>query len=225
MLQQALARIRHGDHKLCLVGGVDSYLDQDTLKYLDQEDLLLSGGNPHGFIPGEGAGFCLLAAEAEARRLQLPCLGQVLEAAFTREESAGSAGAVCTGQGLTAAWRAVFKALPEDGLVHQVFCDLNGQRLRAEEMAFSLTRTRDVFAETAGVLSPADCWGDVGAASGPLLTMLASRAGSRGHSVGPHSLVWASSDSGLRGAALIQPPPPAGASEPASLPLNSSPRS
>ena len=52
-------------------------------------------------------------------------------------------------------------------------------------------------------VAPAACWGDVGAATGPLLLGLAVAAAQRGHATGPYSLVTTSADGGLRGAALI----------------------
>jgi 3-oxoacyl-[acyl-carrier-protein] synthase-1 len=53
-------------------------------------------------------------------------------------------------------------------------------------------------------LCPADCWGDVGAASGPLFLSLAVEASQRGYSKGPYAVMFAGSESGYRAAALIR---------------------
>jgi 3-oxoacyl-[acyl-carrier-protein] synthase-1 len=53
---------------------------------------------------------------------------------------------------------------------------------------------------------PVSCWGDIGAASGALLTTLAVRAWSRKYARGPLALVWAGSEAGLRAAVVLQQP-------------------
>ena len=68
--------------------------------------------------------------------------------------------------------------------------------------------TEDTFTRTvedaAAFEAPADCWGDVGAASGPLYISLVVEAEARGYSRGPLSLVWASSVAGQRAAATLR---------------------
>jgi len=57
-------------------------------------------------------------------------------------------------------------------------CDLNGERYRSTEYTYALLRTEELFVKTR-VGHPADCWGDVGAASGPLFASLALPAVAR----------------------------------------------
>ena len=192
-----------GEHDLCLVAGADSQMDPETLAWLAGEDLVLSGSNPHGFIPGEGAGCLLLATAAAADRLGLTCLGRMLGASVAEEQHTIYGQTVCTGQGLTAAFREALGTLPEDAVVQQVVGDMNGQPYRGEEYAYAMIRNRERLAETVAVSAPADCWGDVGAASPILGLVLASRAGTRGYAPGPNTLIWASSVEGLRGAAVV----------------------
>ena len=59
---KAIEWVSAGKVDLVLVGGVDSYYDLDTLEWLDEAKRLYSETNKDGFIPGEGAGFCLLAS-------------------------------------------------------------------------------------------------------------------------------------------------------------------
>lgn len=191
------------EQPLCLVAGADSYMDPETLTWLAAEDRALSGSSPHGFIPGEGAGCLLLATAEAAQRLGLTCLGRLAGAAVAQEEHTIHGQTVCTGQGLTTAWREALERLPEGGVIHQLVGDMNGQPYRGEEYAYALIRNRDRFADTVEVLAPADRWGDVGAASALLAVVLACRAGRRGYAPGPNTLVWASSVDGLRGAAVL----------------------
>lgn len=200
-LKDALALLGE-EQELCLVAGVDSMLTPEALAREAGEGRILSGENPHGFVPGEGAGCLLLATADAAKRLELPCLGRVLGAATATEEHTIYGDTVSTGAGLTAAFREALAALPE-GEVQLLTGDMNGQPYRGEEYVYALIRNRERFADALEVSAPADRWGDVGAAA-PLLGMiLAVEAARRGYGAGPRTLVWASSVGGLRGAAVL----------------------
>lgn len=202
-VKRASERLASGEARFCLVGGVDSYLDVDTLEWLEARGLLHGGENAWGFIPGEAAGFCLLTTVATAERAVLPVLARLAGAATAVEPQPVGAGGVCVGIGLTEAVRAVVEPLPEDDRVEQVLCDLNGEAYRADEYGFTLVRTAGRFVDANDFLAPADCWGDVGAATGPLLVGLAVEAARRGYARGRRSLIWTSSEAGERAAALL----------------------
>jgi 3-oxoacyl-[acyl-carrier-protein] synthase-1 len=202
-VEAACRRIEAGEIEVCLVGGVESYMESETLEWLDFSDRLHSRENRWSFTPGEAAGFCLLASAHTAQRHSIPVLAKVLAAATARETKLTGSGDVCTGEGLTAAFRGVLQALAGSGTrVDQVICDLNGERYRADEYGFTVARTASSFEDPTAFLAPADCWGDVGAASGPLFLMLAAISGLKGYAPGPRALLWAASESGERGAAL-----------------------
>ena len=207
-LDAAFRQIQSGETELCLVGGVDSYLDAEMLEWLDRTEQLHSEANTWGFAPGEAAGFCLLASERAARRYSLTPLLQINAAATAIETNLIRTETVCTGRGLTEAFRGALAGLPEpaagiEDKVHQTICDMNGERYRADELAFTICRTSERFVDASKFLAPADCWGDVGAASGPLFVGLAAAAAQQGYAPGPHTLVWTSSDRGERAAALV----------------------
>jgi 3-oxoacyl-[acyl-carrier-protein] synthase-1 len=84
-----------------------------------------------------------------------------------------------------------------------VYCDLNGERGRAAEYGFAMLKLAPVLVNSSEFVSPADCWGDVGAASGALLMIAALSAGRRGWSRGGDAVVWCASETGERAAALI----------------------
>src|SRR5262249_53154256 len=141
-MERACGILREGRADACLVGGAESYLDPDTIAWLDRSGLLRSEKNPWGFTPGEAAGFVLLGSPALVERLSLRSLGAVLGGATRTEPSASQGGgAVCTGEGLAEALRAALSqgADPNavvDGLVY----DFNGQPRRGEELGFAATR-------------------------------------------------------------------------------------
>lgn len=196
--------IAEGRAELVLAGGADSYLTAGTLEWLDETEQLHSEGNIYGFCPGEAAGFVLLAAPATARRLGIAPLLELFATGAGRERNLIRTEDICLGEGLSAAFTAVGAALAEEARVDRILCDMNGERYRGNEYGFAVLRNSRLFRDAADFEAPADCWGDVGAASGPLYTALAVEAEARGYAKGPLSLIWASSEGGLRGAALLR---------------------
>ncbi len=205
-LWQAAQRLQTRGTEACLIGGIDSYLDVDTLEWLDANEQLKSTTHRWGFIPGEAAGFCLLASNFLASRYRMTSLLELHSVGVALEKNRIKTDTVCTGEGLTHALREVLRHLPEDERVDEVIGDLNGERYRADEYGFSLTRVGHRFAQAFRSHTPADCWGDVGAASGPLFWILAAASGLRGYARGPRVLTWGSSEGGERGAALFRIP-------------------
>jgi len=203
-LAAASERMEQGEFEVCLVGGVDSYFQPDTMEWLDENRQLAGAISRSSFVPGEGAGFCLLMTERACRRLNLGSLARVLSAAIGQETQLIKTQDLCLGAGLTAVVsRAVADLAERRETISAVICDINGERYRGEEWGFVCLRLSEHFDDPTAYWSPADCWGDVGAASGPLFAMLACEAASRGYATGPLAMLWASSENGLRAAAVI----------------------
>lgn len=204
-MQVAAQAIASRSTEIALVVGGDSYHDPATLDWLDRDGLLLSSVNRNGFPPGEAAGACLLASVTAAQRYGLPVLGFIAGAATGFEPKSIRTTTVCTGEGLTAVLRRALTALdtPREAITG-TYCDLNGERYRNEEFVYTLLRVQEAFVDAHDYLSPADCWGDVGAASGPLFMALAIAAVDRGYATGTLPLLWASSDSGYRSAVVLR---------------------
>lgn len=191
--------IASAESDLVLIGGVDSYLNADTLEWLDDVEQLHSENNIYGFCPGEAAGFVLLAGSSWAKtELDLIGAGSGIEQNLIKTEN------ICLGEGLAAAFKTAANPLPEGRSIDQIFCDMNGERYRGNEYGFAVLKTPGLFADAADFITPADCWGDVGAASGPLYAGLAMEAESRGYSKGPLTMIWASSEAGRRSAAILE---------------------
>lgn len=189
-----------------LVAGTDSWLDPDTLEWLEDTGQLHGAGernNAWGFVPGEGAGALLLLRGAAAQRRSLPPLARVIGCGLGVEQRLIRSGEVCLGKGLTDAVRAALAGLPPNARVSDVYGDMNGDPYRADEYGFTVTRTRERFDAASDFHAPADCWGDVGAASAPLSLVLAVIAQLKAYAKGRISLAWASSDGGERGAVLL----------------------
>jgi len=203
-IQVAAQRISDGELDVCIAAGVDSYHDPDTLEWLDRNGLLMSAVNRNGFPPSEAAGACLLASRTAADRYGLPVLATIAAAATAVEPHPIRSTGVCIGQGLSNAIKSVIDSLqlPKETIT-ATYCDLNGERYRNEEFGYTLLRVQESFVDAHDYLSPADCWGDVGAASGLLFASLAIAANQRGYGKGPLPLLWAGSESGYRTAVLM----------------------
>lgn len=206
-LDAALRACAAGSIEACVVAGVDSYLAPDTLDWVEECDQLHGGGplnNAWGFIPGEAAGAVLVATPWFAGQHGLEALGEVVGVGIGQEAHLIKTDAVCVGEGLTQAFRQALQALDAGEQIHNVFCDLNGEPYRADEYGFAALRTGDRFRSATDFVAPADCWGDVGAAGAALHIALAVLCHRKRYGHGPLSLVWASAESGERGAAVIR---------------------
>jgi 3-oxoacyl-[acyl-carrier-protein] synthase I len=202
-IEQAMSFIASGASDVCLVGGVESYFEAETLEWLDDTDQLHSESTIWGFCPGEGAAFCLLASERAIARLGLSVPIEVLSAGSARELNTINTDTVCVGQGLSEAFNKTLAGLRDDRLVNHTICDMNGEPYRGNEYGFAMLRSPGKFADDAHFQTPADCCGDMGAASGPLFVSLAAHAAMKGYGPGPLTLLWASSYGGLRAAAVL----------------------
>jgi 3-oxoacyl-[acyl-carrier-protein] synthase-1 len=203
-VQGAALMLSRGEAEAALVVGVDSYHDRRTIQSLDLRRRLMSARNRSGFPPGEAAGACLLVRSEVAERLGLPVLARLLCAATATEPHPLRSTEPCLGEGLTAVLASVGGSLraPHD-LITASYCDLNGERYRNEEYLYALMRAQEVFVDPHDYISPADCWGDVGAASGPLFAVLAVVSSMRGYAKGRVPLLWAGSDAGYRSAVAL----------------------
>lgn len=208
-IYHACRSLREGRAKFCLAGGVDTYLEPETLEWLDEGEQLHSQTTTYGFCPGEAAGFVLLTTLARAREYGLVPSLEIVGASIASEENRIKTETVVLGEGLGAAFRLLFEDAPSDK-VDRIICDMNGERYRGNEYGFAVIRNPGRFKDAADFETPADCWGDVGAASGPLFVSLVTEAKARGYQPGPLSLIWAGSENGARAAVLLGGPERAG---------------
>lgn len=205
-LRAATAKLRSGGLDGCIVAGVDSWIEPETLEWLEQCDQLHGAGplnNAWGFIPGEGAGALLLVREGMATSLDLPPLARVLAVGASHEPKRIKTETVCIGEGLTAAFRVALSALPPGAQVSDIYCDMNGEPYRADEFGFTALRTKEHFESASDFIAPADTWGDVSAASGPLHLALACAAAQKHYARGAYAFAWASAEMGERAAAVL----------------------
>ncbi len=189
-----------------IVLGLDSYHHPETLLWLEAQQRLALEGVPSGFTPGEAAAGLVLTTRAVRVAWGLPCLAVVTGAGVARESlsrtsETGSFG-IALHDAVTQATSGL--SLPADA-ADAVYCDINGERYRSEEWGFFALRGYRAIRSLA-YLAPCDCWGDVGAAFGPLASILAIQSFVRGYAAGPRALIMAGSEGGLRGAICLRSP-------------------
>lgn len=203
-MHAATQMFARGELGLCVVCGVDSYFDADTLDDLESKRQIAREGIRNGFVPGEGSCAVLLASDRASAHYGLPSLARVRDVGIAMEMRATTSPEGLLGEGLTKAIEGACARLRvPDELVEDVYCDINGERHRSDEWGFAMLRAPGFFRDATAYRMSADIWGDTGAASGALGCMLALRAWERGYAKGARTLVWGSSLAGLRGAVLL----------------------
>ena len=195
---------------ICIVGGIDSLLDFETLEYFEDDARLKSAtyGRHQGLIPGEGVGFFIVKSADFARRRNRQPLAEVLGIGMAREPAPVRSLDPSTFTGLSDACRgALLDSASTAESIGTVIGDLNGEFFRAKEWAH--TELRCLGSGERSLWHPADCFGDVGAASGALLVSLGVTLLTKG-SADLRTLCFCSDDEEARGAVVLGRPSPVG---------------
>lgn len=201
-MERAVQGIARGTFEWCVVAGVDSWIDPDVLERLDQAGRVTSESNRWGFPPGEGAGALLVCHPTFTRRHRLIPLARVVSVAVTHEPASMGSRAICVGKGLADALRRATAGLGVK--LSRQYCDIDGERYREHEFSYAILRIPDAtFVDALDYKAVHGAWGQLGAASGPLLTTLPLLTHSRGFSPGSWPVVWCGSEGGLRGAMVL----------------------
>jgi 3-oxoacyl-[acyl-carrier-protein] synthase-1 len=198
--------LRQSPDAIAIVLCVDSLLDFETLDALEKADRLKCSRQPEGIIAGEAAGTVVLERRAAAERRGANILASIDAVAFGVEKTKIGSGPPNTGDGLVEAVRRVVQSLGAPPTPPWVLSDHNGERHRAQEWAYTMTRCHDVFRDLRHTWYVADSLGDTGAAVGGVLVARAAHAFARSHAPGPQAMVVLSSDDGGRGVVVLGGP-------------------
>jgi len=188
----------------CVVGAVDSQLQLRTIRWHEANYRLKCSYVTDGLMPGEAACFLVVESAEAARARGAKIIARIVSVNVARERASILSDQPNTAAGLTAAVRATLVDAgvpPAD--VGMVWSDLNGESYRAREWAF--TEVRLGFPTSTELMHPADCHGDLGAATDANLLGLAALCHGTGWSEGKSLLVFSSSEGGLRAATLLAP--------------------
>jgi 3-oxoacyl-[acyl-carrier-protein] synthase-1 len=194
---RAVELVRSGQAPCAVGGGIDTYRDLYVLGTLDAEGRVKSAANLDGFIPGEGAGFVAVASAAAGAALaKLSPVAEGEEAGHLYSKE------VYRGEGLAVAVQRLLQAGAAQGPIQEVYSSMNGENHWAKEWGVAFLRSSGAFLSEHGMHHPADCYGDTGAAAGPLMVGIAALGIKQGYRKSP-ALVYGSSDRGPRAALVV----------------------
>jgi 3-oxoacyl-[acyl-carrier-protein] synthase I len=209
-----------------LVCAVDSAVEEANLARLVGEGRLRHDDSPVGFFPGEVAAAFVLESEESAHRRRAPALARlgpaahrpaspavadvappVREGAAAEEEPPASPGP--RGTLLASAIAQLGEHSP--GAIASVAAlmdDFNGESERIRHLWTNLLRLGPAYGHLrqAPRWSPAEVFGDVGAATGALHVCVALRAFARRYAPGPSFLVCNTGEDGAAGAMIVSSP-------------------
>ena len=200
---QASDAIRMGRAKFALAGGVDTFCDRDLLESPVMEKRVNSSANLDGFIPGEGAAFLLLADREAARSAGLAPWAVLSPVALGAESGHLYSQEPYLGEGLAQTVQILVQSGTAVDPIKEVYSSMNGENYWAKEWGVARIRNNGSFSPDHGMHHPADCYGDAGAACGPLMTALAAVGIKEGYRRSP-ALVLGSSDTEQRSALLVR---------------------
>jgi 3-oxoacyl-[acyl-carrier-protein] synthase-1 len=219
-LHEASKLLAAGEIEFCLVAGLESHHDPERLDRLDEKWRIKSERNADGYTPGEAAVALLLETAAKASARKAKPLGILSSFGFGKEAQPFASELLSTGEGLAKALEPALAHPPQakpvaspapasaaaavavGGNPRWALCDLNGESYRAAEWGIVLTRLGGKL-DPVVLTHPADCLGDVGAASGGILIAYALHAFHRGYAPAGDALIWNASDDGARSAMVI----------------------
>ncbi len=193
----AMRYLSVSDTSYVLIGGVDSYHNLLLNGYLDIEGRILSRNASQGFSLGEGAGFLLLSKNPDDSNVPVV----ISEPAFSQEPGHLYSEAPHKGEALSQAVRQAIAHSAE--LVDEVYSSLNGEHHFAKELGVMSIRNAQQMKEGHNINHPADCYGEIGAATGAVLIAL-SAIKLQQQKVQRNYLVYCSSDMAERSAVCIK---------------------
>jgi 3-oxoacyl-[acyl-carrier-protein] synthase-1 len=206
----AARALRAGERSCCVVGGVDTFLDPDTIAALDKAFRLRSERGADGFLPGEGAAFVVLETAGHAAGRGARPLATLAGYGLADEPRPLGADEPCAGEGLCEAIRQVVERAGRGGAKVPPFAwvmsDQNGERHRAKEWALAVARLHELLDPSLELWHPAENFGDTGPAAVPLLVAIAAETFRRDAAPAAAALVVASSDGPARAGLLLRGP-------------------
>ena len=187
----------------CLVCGVDSIVEENTLLWLESNFRLKTRANRDGVIPGEAAASALLQ-----KRPLTGTITEIVGLGFGKEKAHILSETPLLGLGLT---EAVRTALAEASLgMHEIDCrlsDVTGELYGFKELLLVEGRLmRVVRKQEQPLWHWAEAIGDCGAAAGVVQLVLAHEAFRKGFAPGERMICMTSAAPGDRSAVVLRRP-------------------
>jgi 3-oxoacyl-[acyl-carrier-protein] synthase I len=183
-----------------LLSAVDSFEDAAVLnKYKNR---LLSHGTADAFAPGEGACALLLTRHIELAEQKNGYVIAINPPAMTEETGHLFSEKPYKGDGLDQAFKRALQNQPANS-IEAIYSSMNGENHWAKEYGVAYLRNKEKFVEKFKIEHPADCYGDLGSATGTALIIAAAENLHKFTSAKKY-LVYSSSDKSMRGALVVE---------------------
>ncbi|MBL1259851.1 MAG: hypothetical protein COB33_004875 [Thiotrichaceae bacterium] len=205
----ALRYLYEAGEDYVLLGGSDSYLHYPRLHDLSARQRLLAPGVVDGFAPGEGAGFLLLTRHPHHALNQNDQIIALHPPGISEEPGHlhDNSDQPYRGDGLDQAFKGALAGALADNHgnnIHTVYSSMNGEHYWAKECSVAILRNQAHLQEKITIAHPADCYGDLGAATGSVLMGLAAYHLLKEHPGPTRHLVYGAADGPLRAAVRVE---------------------
>lgn len=201
LLERALDMMEQQGVEQVLLGGVDSLVNDTDFARLRQAGRLKGADNAQGLVPGEAAAFVRLTRSPERKahvHAAIHGVGLAQEKDSVLSERYSQGGAL-----LGALRDAVNGSGPSEPDIDFVVSNGNGERYSGWEQLIARPRFYRTRREILPTAYPAMTIGDIGAASGALVLMLAADSFLKDYAPGKTAVCELASENGLRAAAVM----------------------
>jgi 3-oxoacyl-[acyl-carrier-protein] synthase-1 len=204
LFARASELITSGSARRAVVVVADTYLGHDRVATLDAHGRFAKKSVPEGFNAGE-AGVAIVVQGTSRKRptRDAPPLAAISALGMGHEPDSAFSERAPSGKGIETAILGASADEHASRAVEWVLCDMNGEPFRAADWGAAASRLGPRISPELTLVHPADLIGDVGCASGALLTAMAVDALSRGYASADRAYVLTSSDGGARAAVKI----------------------
>lgn len=161
---------------ICIVGGIDSLLAEDTMDWFEKSERLKSEtfGRNQGFSPAEAVAFTIIESASGARLRNKKPFVEISGLSMADEPAPFLSDEPSKCEGLTnACKKAIAESSCEPSDICTVMSDLNGEYFSMKEWSYAESRCFNEAQTSRELWHPADCFGCVGAASGVVLINIA----------------------------------------------------
>jgi len=189
-----------------LIGGSDSFRNYTRLRPLGAAGRLSVIGSADSFVPGEAAGFLLLTRQPKLALVRNGHMIALHEPGVADEPGHLYSDQPYRGDGLDQAFKKALANQSEQS-IHIIYSSMNGENHWAKESGVAYLRNKASFRDPVRVEHPADCFGDLGSATGAVLIALAAEHLFDDNDGATSHLVYSSSDSAKRGAVVVKKVP------------------
>lgn len=207
LIQLAWRDLGAGTVELAVVGGVDSWIDESSLLWLERRTRLKSPTMPVGLPPGEASGFLLIETVYRAKDRRVRPLGVLQSVNLEQDTHPQLSAEASTGEALA---RVLSRTAAPAGWSPEhppwLIVDQNGESYRALEWGYALSRLVQghLAFQQPTLWYPVASVGDTGAATGVIQASMALQAFARDYAPTRRVALLSSAEAGQRACMLLE---------------------